>query len=107
MPYKISTPAPRTPDTNQASKPWENHIDPTIWPTPNSSRIKVETHMRPTYNEARGSLATGKIPGPDEVPNEILKRMPERFHELLQKVFITLWNAGVTPTSWKENHTCM
>ena len=48
-----------------------------------------------------------KAPGPDEINNEIIKRMPGSFHKMLVKAFIKLWKAGVTPISWKESHIAL
>ena len=38
------------------------------------------------YVEMCGRLSRGKAPGPDGVPNEVLKMMPDRFHRSLHKL---------------------
>ena len=51
------------------------------------------------------SLTNGKAPGPDRVPNEILKLMPPSFMQLVHKVFILFWLCGKTPDAWKVSYT--
>eukprot|EP00854_Cymbomonas_tetramitiformis_P016467 gene16467-biopygen16978 len=46
-------------------------------------------------------LPKGKVDGPDAVPNEILKAMPEEFHEALFALMKAMWKAGVTPRTRK------
>ncbi|KAK3257564.1 hypothetical protein CYMTET_33356 [Cymbomonas tetramitiformis] len=50
------------------------------------------------YRQIVKQLPNGKAAGPDAVPNEILKAMPEEFHESLMRA---MWKAGITPDTWK------
>ena len=50
--------------------------------------IPLHTHLnQETYDMCLRNLANGKIPGPDKIPNAILKTMPPRFHTLLLLFF--------------------
>ena len=53
------------------------------------------------------NLANGKIPGPDKIPNTILKTMPPRFHTLLLLFFTHCYKQKRIPTSWKTNLTIL
>ena len=60
--------------------------------------------MEPAYFQTKRFLASGKAPGPDEINNELIKRMPVAFHKMVVNAFIKIWNLGVTPRSWKNSH---
>eukprot|EP00878_Enallax_costatus_P023341 GHUV01024817.1.p1 GENE.GHUV01024817.1~~GHUV01024817.1.p1 ORF type:complete len:454 (-),score=33.76 GHUV01024817.1:203-1564(-) len=53
------------------------------------------------------SLAKGKAPGPDRVPNEILQALPDTGKEALHNMVRIMWATGLTPTSWKESSTIL
>ena len=53
------------------------------------------------------SLAKGKAPGPDRVPNEILQALPDTGKEALHNLIRIMWATGLTPTSWKESSTIL
>jgi hypothetical protein len=42
------------------------------------------------------TLSSGKAPGPDQVPNDILLALPTEVKELIYKLFIIMWVTGVT-----------
>eukprot|EP00976_Prorocentrum_cordatum_P112394 1195524-Prorocentrum_minimum.AAC.2 len=44
-----------------------------------------------------------KAPGPDGIPNEVLKCLPTTFHEALHRVFTLMWKGGTTPNRWKDD----
>ncbi|KAK3271970.1 hypothetical protein CYMTET_19715 [Cymbomonas tetramitiformis] len=60
------------------------------------SRLTIEL-----YRQIVKRLPNGKAAGPDAVPNESLKAMPEEFHEVLFSLMRAMWKAGVTPYTWK------
>ena len=39
-------------------------------------------------------LKNGKAPGPDGIPNELLKHLPEGVHQAIHKLFILMWMTG-------------
>ena len=48
-------------------------------------------------------LPEGKLPGPDEIPTDILKRMPREFHDLLFEIMKIAWAERRTPVQWKQS----
>ena len=53
------------------------------------------------------NLANNKAPGPDKIPNIILKNMPENFHKLLFLFFSHCYKQHQIPTSWKTSLTIL
>ncbi len=52
-------------------------------------------------------LKNGKAPGPDGIPNELLKHLPEGVHQVIHKLFILMWMKGTTPKAWKKSQTVL
>jgi hypothetical protein len=50
-------------------------------------------------------LANGKAPGPDDIPNELLKHMPPQLHAVTRTLFALMWRTGHTPDWWKVSNT--
>ncbi len=48
-------------------------------------------------------LKNGKSPGPDSIPNGLLKHLPEGLHQAMHK----MWMSGSTPKAWKESRTVL
>jgi hypothetical protein len=46
-------------------------------------------------------LPEDKAAGPDGVPNDIIKRMPKEFHDLLFRIMKKAWEGHHTPEGWK------
>jgi ribonuclease HI len=57
------------------------------------------------YNRCVSKLKTGKTPGPDGVPNEVLKMLPPPVHELIRMMFAMCWATACTPRTWKLSST--
>ena len=53
------------------------------------------------------TLSSGKAPGPDQVTNDIILMLPTELKKHIHKLFIIMWATGVTPTEWKQSHTCL
>jgi exonuclease III/ribonuclease HI len=53
------------------------------------------------------SLAKGKAPGPDRVPNEILQALPDTGKQTIHNLVRIMWATGMTPTGWKESSTIL
>ena len=49
------------------------------------------------FQEKMRHLMNGKAPGPDGIPNEVLK------HQAIDK----LWMTGITPNAWKESRAIL
>jgi hypothetical protein len=62
---------------------------------------------RQTYDLCLKNLTTGKTPGPDKIPNAILKSMPPRFHKLLLLFFTHCYKQKQIPASWKSSLTIL
>ena len=45
----------------------------------------------------------GRAAGPDRTPNDILRRMPKEFHDILFGIFVLAWRLGHTPAGWKRS----
>ena len=52
-------------------------------------------------------LPNNKAPGPDGIPNELLKHLPNDLKECIHKLFIIMYATGVTPTTWKQSTTVL
>jgi hypothetical protein len=52
-------------------------------------------------------LSNGKAPGPDNIPNEVLKMLPPEVKRLLHQLFVIMWAAAYTPAAWKTSTTCL
>ncbi len=49
-------------------------------------------------------LKNGKTPGPDGILNEMIIRLPERFHQEIHKLFILMWMTKQCPRhGWRLN----
>jgi hypothetical protein len=56
---------------------------------------------------AISSLATGKAPGPDGIPNEFIKNSPTELHELLLQQYNNILCEENPPVEWSESTTVM
>jgi hypothetical protein len=52
-------------------------------------------------------LSNNKTPGPDKIPNSILKNMPANFHKLLLLFFTHCYKQKQIPASWKTSLTIL
>ena len=52
-------------------------------------------------------LSKNKTPGPDKIPNSILRNLPHRFHTMFFLFFLHYYKQKTTPTSWKTSHTIL
>ena len=53
------------------------------------------------------SLSNGKMPGPDEIPNEIIKASPPIMQECMHMLMMLMWATGHTPDTWKTSYTIL
>ena len=96
-------------DTPEAVRdyPWEKGPNPMKMRKANSTATMMEGYTREVYNEHLRRLPNNKAAGPDGVPNEILKIMPEAFHDAMHALLIHVGGSGKTPTSWKTSNTIL
>ncbi|KAK3246381.1 hypothetical protein CYMTET_44081 [Cymbomonas tetramitiformis] len=103
-PYKMehrSLPDPKPP-------PWEDpaHRERlTKAPRPDPTGLNL-TISRQGYSKAVHTLNNNKAPGPTRTPNEVLKYMPEDFHDALHALMLEMWNSKHVPLTWKKGTFC-
>jgi len=97
--------------------PWElsdtEKLDPIKLQTrvgdPQYEQVSILQHIRrySLFCDNIRSLSNGKQAGPDGVPNELIKHLPDTVLQAIHKLFIIMWVTGHTPTSWKESSTIL
>ena len=76
---------------------------------PDFKPVPVLQHVK-KYNmflDAIRRLKNGKQPGPDGIPNELIKHLPDNVHQAIHKLFVVMWATGHTPKLWKESSTIL
>ena len=66
-----------------------------------------ERYNKHVFKDCMSRLPGWKAPGPDGVPNEVIKMMPQNFHEALHTLFTMMLAEGVTPDQWKDDVTVL
>lgn len=58
-----------------------------------------------TFSELKKTLKECKntSPGPDKIPNNLLKNLPDKALSYLLKIYNTIWSHGVFPKQWSES----
>eukprot|EP00854_Cymbomonas_tetramitiformis_P004709 gene4709-biopygen4646 len=103
-PYKMEHRSPPDP----SPPPWEDPAQKERLmkaPRPNPTGLDL-TISRQGYSKAVHTLNTNKAPGPTRTPNEILKYMPEDFHDALHALMLEMWNSKHVPLTWKKGTFC-
>ena len=72
-----------------------------------SNETLVGGYTREIYDDHLRRLPNNKAAGPDGIPNEILKMMPEAFHDVMHAFLAHIGRSGKTPASWKASHTIL
>jgi hypothetical protein len=87
--------------------PWHDLVGFTIEQR-GQSTIPLHTYFsQKTYDLSIKHLSTRKVPGPDQIPNAILKQMPPKFHTLLFLFFTHCYKQKQIPASWKTSLTIL
>jgi hypothetical protein len=63
-----------------------------------------------TFSELKVAISTvanGKAPGPDGIPNEFIKNGPNKLHELLLQLYNHILRSENPPDEWSESTTVM
>jgi hypothetical protein len=94
-----------TPDHIPPPPRGKTHITRTPIPTPNPTHPQSNTHLttisrKNHYTTACHKAAAGKAPGPDAIPNEILKHLPEPMHDLFYLFFRLMAKYSYIPKRW-------
>ena len=78
--------------------------NPTITqPLPSVDQTLTKGH----YTTALARTSIGKAPGPDTIPNEIIKYLPEEVHDLIYSLFRLMAQLRYTPATWCSSATCL
>ena len=73
--------------------------------TPNTP---LDTYFnKETYDTCLKNLSNNKAPGPDRIPNSILKNMSQNFHKLLYEFFKHCYKQRKIPDLWKTSITIL
>ena len=105
----------------ELSRATPNPVGPPPWEAPNAiDRITIPQPAGATPNmtllemidigfleTAIATLAEGKAPGPDGIPNEIIKHLPESVKHLLYRIFMLMGDTTHTPSNWGLSATCL
>jgi hypothetical protein len=67
----------------------------------------ANTFDKNTYDLCLKYLGNNKAPGPDNIPNSILKNMPTQFHNLLYLLFHQCYKQQQISASWKTSLTIL
>jgi hypothetical protein len=62
---------------------------------------------RVTFDKSINSLGTGKAPGPDGIPNEIINFLPPATRSALFSLLTLLAHKAFTPLEWCHSTTCL
>jgi hypothetical protein len=62
---------------------------------------------RDTFDKTINSLGTGKAPGPDGIPNEIIEFLPPATRSALLSFLSLLAHKSYTPREWCHSTTCL
>jgi hypothetical protein len=62
---------------------------------------------RDTFHKTINSLGTGKAPGPDGIPNEIIRFLPLATRSALFSILSLLAHSAYTPPEWYHSTTCL
>jgi hypothetical protein len=58
------------------------------------------------HNKIRRS-ARGKTPGKDDIPNELLRNLPDGLLEAIHNLFILMYITAINPKDWKVSLTVL
>ena len=62
---------------------------------------------REVYDACIKRLTRGKAPGPDNIPNDIIKALPSQWHNMLFLFFQHCYKQREIPTYWKHSKTIL
>lgn len=111
---ETAAPSPKTgaylPSAAPRNYPWEArrdsdemrrlHAAPRTW-------LFSEVGDAALFEECIKSLKNNKAPGPDCIPNEVLKGLPPSGRAAVHGIFQLMWAAAYTPPCLKKTHTAL
>jgi hypothetical protein len=90
--------------------PWELPDNPenfTIEPRGEPSLTLADMITRDTFDKTINSLGISEAPGPDCIPNEIIKFLPSATRSALFSLLSLLAHTSYTPPKWCHNTACL
>jgi hypothetical protein len=89
--------------------PWEHpQREKPLIPNSGGTHDRLgDRYTKHIYQDCLGRLPGRKAPGPDGVPNEVLKNFPAEFHEAVHGLFQLMWKHKCTPSQWKDDNTIL
>ena len=100
---------PVVPRETAGEYPWEHpQREKPLIPNSGGTHDRLrDRYTRHIYQDCLGRLPGRKAPGPDGVPNEVLKNLPAEFHEAVHGLFQLMWKHKCTPSQWKDDNTIL
>jgi hypothetical protein len=89
--------------------PWENPANPNIveiTPRGDPTANLAEMITRDTFDKIVHSLGTGRAPGQDGIPNEIIKILSQTTHSALYCLLSLFTHKSYNPPDWCHSTTC-
>ena len=94
--------------SGSAPFPWESTVCDIFTIHEQGAASSLHSQLtREVYDACVRRLNNGESPGPDQLPNELIKHMPESMHSLLFHFFKLCWKLGKTPHTWKTSITLL
>jgi hypothetical protein len=78
-----------------------------IEPRGDSTLTLADMITRDTFDQTINSLGTGKAPGPDGIPNEVIRFIPLATRSALFSLLSLLAHTAYTPPEWCHNTSCL
>ncbi|KAK3289123.1 hypothetical protein CYMTET_3429 [Cymbomonas tetramitiformis] len=105
-PYKMREPEKGLKDI----PPWlderyKNYMKENKCTRPDQTKVNLRVDKE-AYRQAVKKMKTNKAAGPMGIQNEILKQMPDRFHDQLCELMELMWAHRHTPLPWKKGYFC-
>ncbi|KAK3264600.1 hypothetical protein CYMTET_26673 [Cymbomonas tetramitiformis] len=105
-PYKMKEPEKGLKNT----PPWlderyKNYMKENQCTRPDQTKVNLKVDKE-AYRQAVKKMKTNKAAGPMGIQNEILKQMPDRFHDQLCELMKLMWEHRHTPLPWKKGYFC-
>ena len=91
------------------SYPWDTDpSSPPLIPDSGGSQSALgDTYNWHIYEDCLARLPNRKAPGPDGIPNEVIKHLPPAFHRATHGLFQLMWRHKCTPSQWKDDNTIL
>ncbi|KAK3272749.1 hypothetical protein CYMTET_18971 [Cymbomonas tetramitiformis] len=84
---------------------YKNYMQENKCTRPDQTKLNLRVDKE-AYRQAVRKMKTNKAAGPMGIQNEILKQMPDRFHEQLCELMQLMWVHRHTPLPWKKWYFC-